>query len=90
MRSRTRTYLPVTLSAATVTALLASPAMAGSPFYYYGYPRYYGNYAPYYYGRYAPYYYGYYGDYGSYGPYTPSLPVLPYGRSRDFQDGSRG
>jgi len=40
----------------------------------------------YYYGRYG----AYYGYGGSYGPYTPSLPTLPYGRSRDFQTGSRG
>jgi hypothetical protein len=24
------------------------------------------------------------------GPYTPSIPALPYGRNRDFQNGSRG
>jgi hypothetical protein len=24
------------------------------------------------------------------GPYTPSIPTLPYGRYRDFQNGSRG
>ena len=42
---------------------------------------------------YAPFY-GYYGAYygggGSYGPYTPSIPTPRYGKSRDFQNGSRG
>jgi len=42
--------------------------------------------------HYVPFY-GYYGAYyggGSYGPYTPSIPTPRYGRSRDFQNGSRG
>jgi hypothetical protein len=77
MRLNMRTNLKVILSAVTLVVLLASPAMARHYYPYggYGYYRGYG---------------GYYGYGRSYGPYTPSLPTLPYGRSRDFQTGSRG
>ena len=50
MRLSTRTYLAVILSAATVAALLASPAAARSRYYgyygYYGPQRSYGPYTP--------------------------------------------
>ena len=51
MRLSTRTYLAVILSAATVAALLATPAAARSRYYgsyygYYGSNRYYGPYTP--------------------------------------------
>jgi hypothetical protein len=41
-----RTYLAVTLSAVAVATLLASPAMARSPYYYRHYYRNYGPYTP--------------------------------------------
>jgi len=51
MRLSTRTYLAVILSAATIVALLASPATARSRYYgsyygYYGSNRTYGPYTP--------------------------------------------
>ena len=46
MRLSMRTYLAVTLSAVAVATLLASPAMARSPYYYRHYYRNYGPYTP--------------------------------------------
>jgi hypothetical protein len=62
------------LSAVSVAALLASPAMARTR-----------HYVPFN-GAYGTYY----GSGGSYGPYTPSIPTPRHGKSGDFQDGSRG
>jgi hypothetical protein len=62
------------LSAVSVAALLASPAMARTR---HNVPL-NGTYGT------------YYGNGGSYGPYTPSIPTPRHGNSGDFQDGSRG
>ena len=70
-----RANLTVILSAVSIAALLASPAMARTRHHY----------APFY-----GYYGAYYGGGGGYGPYTPSIPSPRHGYSRDFQDGSRG
>jgi hypothetical protein len=69
-----RANLTVILSAVSVAALLATPAMARTRHHY----------APFY-GYYGAYYGG-----GGYGPYTPSIREPRHGYSHDFQDGSRG
>jgi hypothetical protein len=81
MRLNMSTSLKVALSAISVAALLASPAMAKTRSHIIG--PYYGS---------AGAYYGYGNSYvGAGGPYTPSLPTLRYGPNRDFQSGgSRG
>jgi hypothetical protein len=66
--------MTVILSAVSVAALVASPAMARTR-----------HYVPFH-GAYGVYY----GGGGSYGPYTPSIPTPRHGNSHDFQDGSRG
>ncbi len=77
-----RTNLKVILSAASVIALLASPAMAKTVRHHVS-PSvvYVPNDAR-----------GAVGGYGirGYGPYTPNIPSPPHGYSGDFQDGSRG
>jgi len=78
-----RTNLKMILSAACVTALLASPAMAKTvrhqpaPSSIYVPNNAHGFVGPYGYGP------------GEGGPYTPSAPTMR-GLNRDFQDGSRG
>jgi hypothetical protein len=66
--------MTVILSAVSVAALLASPAMAKTR-----------HHAPF-----SGAYGAYYGSGASYGPYTPWVPTPRHGNSRDFQDGSRG
>ena len=69
------TSLKVILSAVSVAALLASPAMAKT--------RYYNS--PYYGGAGA--YYGYGGSSIGGGPYSPASTTPRYGPSHDFQTG---
>jgi len=69
------TSLKVILSAVSVAALFASPAMAKT--------RYYNS--PYYGGAGA--FYGYGDSYIGGGPYTPASPTPRYGPSHDFQTG---
>jgi len=69
------TSLKAILSAVSIAALLASPAIAKT--------RYYNS--PYYGGAGA--YYGYGGSYIGGGPYSPASPTPRYGPSRDFQTG---
>jgi hypothetical protein len=72
----------LTLSVASVAALLASPAIAeqkrpphnAAPLAVPSDAR----------GSVAPY------GVNEGGPYAPSIPTLPYGKNQDFQNGSRG
>ena len=74
-----KTNLNVILSAIGVAALLASPAMAKQVR-----PNDLSTVPSDARGSVAPY------RANEGGPYTPSAPTLPYGRNRDFQNGSRG
>src|SRR5260221_13551266 len=73
-RLNMKANLKVILSVIGVAALLAAPAMAQKVGTVPSAAR----------GSVAPY------GVNEGGPYTPSIPTLPYGRNRDFQNGSRG